>query len=208
VKCVPRRIRLMTIQRALALAALTLASATIARATITYSSQSTLEASLPALTFQTVNFTGLVCAPCSSITDPGTGLTFTTSSPVMSITNATTIHMSATGTAIQITGLGSALAFGVNIPTITFVEVDFNGDGAAFSSSFVSPAYFGARVSSAPITGLAFTQVTSQSLELAGFEVGFGSAAPEVPETGTLLSLAAGLLLIGSIKRRRRRRAS
>src|SRR5205085_12097621 len=144
-----------------------------------YSSQGLLEASTPFLTFHTVNFTGVVCAPCSSITDPGTGLTFTTPGAVMSITNATTIHMAASGTSIQITGLGSALAFGVNVPTTVFVGVDFTGDGAPFSSSFLGPGFFGARVNSAPITLLAFTQSSSGSMDLAGFEIGFGSSTPE-----------------------------
>src|SRR5205085_6969070 len=109
------------------------------------------------------------------------------------------------GTSIQITGLGSALAFGVNVPTTVFVGVDFTGDGAPFSSSFLGPGFFGARVNSAPITLLAFTQSSSGSMDLAGFEVGFGSSTPEA---GTLLSMAAGLLLLGVIKRRSSRLAS
>ena len=92
----------------------------------------------------------------------------------------------------------------LNFPATVFVQVDFTGDASVYSNSFLAPAYFGARVSSAGISGLTFTQSSAGNFDLSSFEVGTGASEAATPEIGTLLSMGAGLLLVSVLKRRSR----
>src|SRR5262249_16936697 len=94
----------MRVHRVLTLAGLLMIGYTPARATTTYGSQSALESSTPLLSYTTVNFTGLTCSLCSSITDPATGVVFTsTTGPHLTITSSTSFHFVGSGDSVTVT---------------------------------------------------------------------------------------------------------
>jgi hypothetical protein len=191
----------MRIQRALATAALIFASVGTARATTTYSSQGSLEGGNLDLTFQTADFTGVVCVSCTSFTVGG--ITFASSSTLTKIDNAT-VRQNGAGAVLTVTLPSTVVAFGaqMNAPHgATLVAVTFTGGDSGGSLGL--PAYFGARVTSGSITPVTYTINFSDAVDLVNFETG-SSAQSSVPETGTLLSIATGLLLFGLGRRRAR----
>jgi hypothetical protein len=200
----------MNIQRTLACAILFVASVGVARATTTYNSQATLEASAPALTFQGVNLTPwitLCVSGCSTITDSVTGTIFTASTSLsLSVPNATTIHVVQSGNTVTVTLPTGALAFGSYLTANggSGVTAQFTGDSPNpnYSNFFAGSNYLGGRVVTGPISGPSYTLLGS-SFDLGSFEVGTGSSS-STPEAGTLLSMGAGLFLIGAVRRRAR----
>src|SRR5262249_37455370 len=101
----------------------------------------------------------------------------------------------------QVTLPSNVAAFGSNITFngATLLSVNFTGDGSPSNNPISGSGYFGASVTAPPITAFTYSLTFGTNVDLTNFETGAGSGGGggSAPESGTLLTIATGLILFG-----------